>query len=130
MIAAFNGVRVRIPKGYRQTDDSTFINGHGVEYALVSYGEGDAKTICLETIYSKHTRTIELEVIEDTMNAIKFINNYLKAKAIVTIVNVHGSIAYEGTVADLPRNILENKRVININGLGDLGDIIITVEDE
>lgn len=130
MIAAFNGVRVRIPKGYRQTDDSTFINGHGVEYALVSYGEGDVKTICLETIYSKHTRTIELEVIEDTMNAIKFINNYLKAKAIVTIANVQGSIAYEGTVADLPRNILENKRVTNISGLGDLGDIIITIEDE
>lgn len=130
MIAAFNGVRVRIPKGYRQTDDSTFINGHGVEYALVSYGEGDAKTICLETIYSKHTRTIELEVIEDTMNAIKFINNYLKAKAIVTIVNVQGSITYEGTVANLPRNILENKRVSNISGLGDSGDIIITIEDE
>lgn len=64
MIVEFNGIRVKIPKGYRQGDDGIFVNSHGVEYALVSYGSGHEKTICLETIYSKHTRTVELEVAD------------------------------------------------------------------
>lgn len=65
MIAEFKGKKVRIPKGYRLTDDGTYMNGHGVEYALVQYGWEDDISICLETIYSKHVRTIELEIIEE-----------------------------------------------------------------
>lgn len=55
------GVDVIIPKGYREDSNGFFINGHGVEYAPVQYGRGEEKTICLETVYSKHARTIELE---------------------------------------------------------------------
>lgn len=64
MIVEFNGVHVIIPKGYHQGEDGIFMNNHGVEYALVSYGSGDDKVICLETIYNKHTRTVELEIVD------------------------------------------------------------------
>ena len=40
-----------------------FMNGHGVEYTIVKYGWKDAVTYCLETVYSKHVRTIELEIV-------------------------------------------------------------------
>ena len=63
MMAEFDGVKVRIPKGYVLTEDGTYMNGHGVEYALVSYGRGTGMVVCLETIYSKYTRTIELEQV-------------------------------------------------------------------
>ena len=62
MVAEFNGLLVKIPKGYRgPNEDGFYMNGHGVEYALVQYGQGDELTICLETVYSKHVRTIPLE---------------------------------------------------------------------
>lgn len=61
MVAEFNGLLVKIPKGYKQKEDGLFVNGHGVEYALVQYGQNDELTICLETVYSKHVRTIPLE---------------------------------------------------------------------
>ena len=61
MTAEFNGVKVRIPRGYKLDSEGFYINGHGVEYALVQYGRGEEATICLETVYSKHVRTIELE---------------------------------------------------------------------
>lgn len=61
MIIEHDGIKIRIPKGYAQTEDGTFVNGHGVEYGLVTYGTGDCKTVCLETVYSKHTRTVVLE---------------------------------------------------------------------
>ena len=40
MIVDYDGMKIRIPKGYAQTEDGTFVNGHGVEYALVTYGRG------------------------------------------------------------------------------------------
>ena len=63
MIVEAFGKKVKIPKGYKQTDDNFFMNGHGVEYGLVRYGWKEDETICLETVYSKHVRTIELEVV-------------------------------------------------------------------
>lgn len=63
MIVDFDGIKVRIPRGYTQTEIGTFMNGHGVEYALVLYGWKDCVTVCLETIYSKHVRTIEVETV-------------------------------------------------------------------
>lgn len=61
MKVTFNGIRVEIPKGYRLDSEGNYINGHGVEYALVQYGRGEEATICLETIYGHHVRTIELK---------------------------------------------------------------------
>lgn len=61
MIAELDGIKVRIPKGYTLDGMGFYVNGHWVEYALVSYGRGENAVICLETIYSKHIRTIELE---------------------------------------------------------------------
>ena len=55
------GVNVKIPDGYREDSEGFYINGHGVEYAPVQYGRGEDKVICLETVYAKHTRTVELE---------------------------------------------------------------------
>ena len=63
MIVDFEGMKIRIPRGYTKTEDGTFMNGHGVEYGLVIYGAGDCITVCLETIYSKHVRTIEVEAV-------------------------------------------------------------------
>lgn len=61
MIADFYGIKVLIPNGYTLDSNGFYINGHGVEYALVQYGRGEDATICLETVYSKHVRTIPLE---------------------------------------------------------------------
>lgn len=61
-IAEFKGVKVKIPNGYRLNSEGLYQNGHGVEYALVRYG---GTTICLETVYSKHVRTIELEIVAE-----------------------------------------------------------------
>lgn len=62
MTAEFNGIKVKIPRGYNgPNEDGFYMNGHGVEYALVSYGSGEDKEICLETVYSDHVRTVPLE---------------------------------------------------------------------
>ena len=61
MIAVLFGVEVKIPNGYREDRNGFFINGHGIEYAPIQYGMDEDKTICLETVYATHTRTIELE---------------------------------------------------------------------
>lgn len=62
MIAEFDGIKVKIPRGYHPTENGTYMNGHGVEYALVAYGWKESQVICLETVYGyRHTRTIELE---------------------------------------------------------------------
>lgn len=64
MTATFNGKTVKIPKGYKgPTEDGFYMNGHGVEYALVQYGSGEDATVCLETVYSRHVRTVELEEV-------------------------------------------------------------------
>ena len=62
-VVDFEGMKVSIPKGYIMTEDGTFMNGHGVEYGLVVYGAGECITVCLETIYSKHVRTVEVECV-------------------------------------------------------------------
>lgn len=68
--ATFKGRTVKIPKGYRGPDeDGFYMNGHGVQYALVQYGFGEGSVICLETVYSKHVRTIELEEVEEAPKA-------------------------------------------------------------
>lgn len=61
MTADFFGVKVKIPAGYELDSYGFYINGHGVEYTLVEYGSGEGATICLETVYSRHVRTIPLE---------------------------------------------------------------------
>lgn len=63
MIAEFNGIKVKIPKWYNGPDQNGFyMDRHGVEYALVSYGSGEDKEICLETVYSDHVRTVPLKM--------------------------------------------------------------------
>ena len=69
MTATFEGIRVEIPKGYKLDSNGYYINGHGVEYALVQYGRGDEATICLETVYSRHVRTIELKKVSEGRTA-------------------------------------------------------------
>jgi len=62
MTTEFNGIRIKIPRGYNGPDENgLYMNGHGVEYALVSYGDGECKEICLETVYSDHVRTVLLK---------------------------------------------------------------------
>ena len=64
MTAEFDGIKVKIPNGYRYNSETgMYMNGHGVEYQLVRYGWKENATICLETVYSKHVRTIELEIV-------------------------------------------------------------------
>lgn len=64
MTAVFDGITVKIPKGYNgPNENGYYMNGHGVEYALVRYGWKDDVTICLETVYSKHVRSVELEIV-------------------------------------------------------------------
>ncbi len=64
MTAEFDGIKVKIPKGYHyESETGMYMNGHGVEYQLVRYGWKENTTICLETVYSKHVRTIELEIV-------------------------------------------------------------------
>ena len=60
-----DGTKLRIPKGYHETEEGVFINGHGVEYGVVEYGKG---IYCLETIYSKYVRTVELEIVRGREN--------------------------------------------------------------
>lgn len=59
--ADYFGTKVKIPNGYHLDSNGYYMDGHGVEYALVSYGRGEEEVVCLETVYSKHTRTVELE---------------------------------------------------------------------
>ena len=63
MIAEFEGVKVKIPAGYKPDGEGCYVDGHGVEYAIVQYGRGQEKVICLETVYSKHIRTIQLKEV-------------------------------------------------------------------
>lgn len=62
MIKECFGYIVKIPSGYKEKEEGIFVNGHGVEYQVVKYGWKDSVFICLETIYSKHVRTVELEI--------------------------------------------------------------------
>lgn len=64
MTAEFEGVKVRIPNGYTPDGDGVYVDGHGVEYGIFQYNMGDEAVIVLETIYSKHMRTIVLEVVQ------------------------------------------------------------------
>ncbi|MDD5952483.1 MAG: hypothetical protein PUC32_02335 [Oscillospiraceae bacterium] len=65
MTTTFNGKTVKIPRGYNGPDENGFyMNGHGIEYALVQYGWKDDAVICLEPVYSKHRRIVELEEVE------------------------------------------------------------------
>ena len=66
MIAVLFGKKVKIPVGFRLDSEGFYINGHGVEYAPVEYGTGENPVICLETVYAKHTKTIELERVKAT----------------------------------------------------------------
>lgn len=56
-------VKVRIPTGYKLNSLGNFQNSHGVEYQIVRYRGPDGYTYCLETIYSNHVRTVELQIM-------------------------------------------------------------------
>jgi hypothetical protein len=62
-IAKFSGITIKIPNGYHETEDGTYINGHGVEYGLVQY-EKDGP-VYLESL-SKYDRRILLKTVETT----------------------------------------------------------------
>lgn len=65
MTATFNGKVFKIPRGYKgPNEDGFYTNGHGVEYALVQYGRGEEAVVCLETVYSRYVRTVELEEVK------------------------------------------------------------------
>lgn len=65
MVADFNGVKVRIPNGYHYDEETgLYMNGHGVQYQIVKYGWKDDVSYYLETVYSKHVRTIPLETAD------------------------------------------------------------------
>ena len=54
--------KVKLPMGYTgPNENGYYVNGHGVEYTIVSYGQGENEVVCLETVYSRHIRTVELE---------------------------------------------------------------------
>ena len=61
MIAEFDGIKVKIPMGYKLTEDGLYVNGHGVEYQLIQYGWRDDTEIYLEAVSGKYDRRILLE---------------------------------------------------------------------
>ena len=63
-IAEFDGIKVKIPRGYYGPDENgIYTDRRGGQFALVQYGWKDSATICLESVHSKRIRTIELEIV-------------------------------------------------------------------
>ena len=61
------------------------------------------------------------------MKTIKFLLDYLRETANITICNTHGSILYEGQLGEMPISVVRGTIVNRIEGLGGLNDIIIEV---
>lgn len=64
------------------------------------------------------------------METMKFTFNYLNDDAIVTFCNTAGSIIYTGRLGDMMVRLIRDTKVVNIEGLGNENDLIITIEKE
>ena len=127
MIVRFCGKQVVIPRGYKMAGENCFISSGGTKYKLVSV---DEKTIKMEAVDSGRRRLSPLEVIgsDESMSTLQFLNNYLKCKANISIHDNNGIVLYNGTVADLPRSIVDNSVITGIKGLGNMHEIIIGID--
>lgn len=62
-IVEFGEYKAKLPRGFYGPDqDGLYTSSRNVKYALVQYGWKDV-TICLETVYSKRVKRIELEIV-------------------------------------------------------------------
>lgn len=64
MIVDFFGVKVRVPSGFAQLPDGTFVRKTGYEYAMCQYGRGSDSVIVLEPIYALHLRCFVCEKVD------------------------------------------------------------------
>ena len=63
MVVDFFGVKVKIPNGFAQLPDGTFVRKTGYEYSLCQYGRGSDSVIVLEPIYAHHLRCYVCEKV-------------------------------------------------------------------
>ena len=63
MIVDFFGVKVKVPNGFAQQPDGTFVRNTGYEYAMCEYGRGSDSVIVLEPIYAQHLRCFVCEKV-------------------------------------------------------------------
>lgn len=61
------------------------------------------------------------------MKTTKFLLNFLRETAMVTICNVHGSILYTGQLGEMPIALVRGTLVNKIEGIGSVNDIIIEI---
>ena len=64
------------------------------------------------------------------MKTTEFFYKYLNDNAIVSICNTKGSIFYNGELGEVPFSLVAKTRLISIDGLGENGEIFITIEKE
>ena len=62
------------------------------------------------------------------MSVRRFMNDYLKDFARITLVDENGDIFYEGDVISCYRELTRGLYIKSISGLGDSNDLIITCE--
>ena len=62
------------------------------------------------------------------MSVRRFMNDYLKDFARITLVDENGDIFYEGDVISCYRELTRGLYIKSISGLGDNNDLIITCE--
>lgn len=63
------------------------------------------------------------------MTVRNFFDKYLNVNAIITLADERGNILYEGRCGDAPFHTWRKREVVNIEGLGMLDDIIITIRE-
>jgi hypothetical protein len=61
------------------------------------------------------------------MKTTKFLLDYLRETAQVTINNTRGEILYEGQLGEMPIALVRGTIVNRIDGLGTMGDILIEI---
>ena len=60
----------------------------------------------------------------------QFMQDFLKVKARITIVNELDEILYEGIVKNIPMEIINDTEIYYIDGLGLNNDIIIAITNK
>lgn len=65
MIAEFDGIKVKIPRGYTPIGNGIYMDGHGVEYGLVQYGRDKDDPIYLEAISDRYDRRVPVKRVKD-----------------------------------------------------------------
>ena len=63
------------------------------------------------------------------MSVRRFMNDYLKDFARITLVDENGDIFYEGDVVSCYRELTRGLYIKSISGLGDNNDLVITCEN-